>query len=400
MKGFFRRYRTLLLFGIVLIEMYLLRPLRFEPTPENPKPYVLGAIHLHSQYSDGGGSIAEIATAAERAGLDFIVLTDHNTSAARREGFEKRMGSVDVFVEMEASLAAGHLLTFYSHTPARDLEDETVRNLSWKHFLGEGHTPGLFVVVAHPTNIKNPWTRLDRVAEGLEVVNFDSNWQFQLANSVLGFSLTAALIPFNNFLSALRFFQHNPKDFQAWDTWNSVQPGRIGILAHDTHAKLKLNDEISLRWPDYLPTFRLAANVVLLDAPLPQNFEQRKKMIYTALSKGRLAFVYHAIHPFRGNHWNLQCPNHNYIPGDTLPFSPGCEFVISTPSTLQFTKRIKLIRDGELAFDIATRDHEIRLPLSTPGSYRLEVWVNSHTPLYLLLGSARPYVIYNPIYVR
>ena len=38
---------------------------------------VRGAIHVHSQRSDGGGTLDDIAEEANAAGLDFVVVTDH-----------------------------------------------------------------------------------------------------------------------------------------------------------------------------------------------------------------------------------------------------------------------------------------------------------------------------------
>ena len=38
-----------------------------------------GNIHIHSSYSDGTGTIEEIANEANRAGLDFVIITDHLT---------------------------------------------------------------------------------------------------------------------------------------------------------------------------------------------------------------------------------------------------------------------------------------------------------------------------------
>jgi predicted metal-dependent phosphoesterase TrpH len=37
----------------------------------------VGNVHIHSLYSDGGGSVADIARAGSENGLDFIVLNDH-----------------------------------------------------------------------------------------------------------------------------------------------------------------------------------------------------------------------------------------------------------------------------------------------------------------------------------
>src|SRR5215207_6997111 len=43
-------------------------------------------IHCHSTYSDGTGTVSEIAAAASRAGVDAVLLTDHDTLEASRRG--------------------------------------------------------------------------------------------------------------------------------------------------------------------------------------------------------------------------------------------------------------------------------------------------------------------------
>ncbi len=46
-----------------------------------------GALHVHSRYSDGSGPVDEIVAAAQAAGLDLLLIADHNTLAARTEGW-------------------------------------------------------------------------------------------------------------------------------------------------------------------------------------------------------------------------------------------------------------------------------------------------------------------------
>ncbi|MEJ2562258.1 MAG: PHP domain-containing protein, partial [Anaerolineales bacterium] len=46
-----------------------------------------GNMHNHSIYSDGHGSHVEIARAAIQAGLDFIVVTDHNVWVDGMDGY-------------------------------------------------------------------------------------------------------------------------------------------------------------------------------------------------------------------------------------------------------------------------------------------------------------------------
>ncbi|MFM8642655.1 MAG: PHP domain-containing protein, partial [Phycisphaerales bacterium] len=39
-----------------------------------------GDLHSHSTYSDGDSPVADLVAEAERVGLDFYVLTDHDSS--------------------------------------------------------------------------------------------------------------------------------------------------------------------------------------------------------------------------------------------------------------------------------------------------------------------------------
>ncbi len=44
-----------------------------------------GAIHIHTTHSDGTSTIKEIAKAAKKAGLEWIIITDHNNLKGLRE---------------------------------------------------------------------------------------------------------------------------------------------------------------------------------------------------------------------------------------------------------------------------------------------------------------------------
>jgi hypothetical protein len=363
--------------------------------------YLFGIIHVHSRYSDGGGTVPEIAAAAEKAGMDFVVLTDHNSSQARKEGFEKNYGKVDLFVEMEASTHSGHLISFFSHTTARNLSDPELRDLAYKHYLGVDTRPGMFVITAHPSNIKNPWNNFDRFSEGLEVVNFDSSWQRQLSESVIDFTSTLASYAFNEYLSSLRFFQIYPNDLMSWDTMNSVTPGHFAVLAQDTHSKLKFSENFFFNWPTYEQTFKLASNAVYLKDPAEKDFEKRKAQIYQSIKEGKVAIVFQSVYPFNGNDWYVECGKKIYRMGETLsPSKDSCEFVIQTPKNFPYSKVLRLIKNGEVTKEVTTRSAEARLPLEGTGTFRLEVWAKPRTLFRLLLNRDVPYVLYNPIYVK
>lgn len=387
----------IIFFVCLCVETYSVRPLRKRATPK--APHVLtGAIHVHSLYSDGSGTPQEIVTAAREASLDFVVLTDHNNSRARLDGFEKSYEGVDLFIEMEASTPAGHALSFFSHTNAASLSDPRVTDLTYEHLIGQGSPEGFFIVSAHPSNIKNPWTQLDRYPDGVEIANFDSFWQQQLYDSLPGFMATLFSFCFNEHLGALRFIHFNAKDLQAWDAMNAIQPGHFGILGHDVHAKLKLNQDLVFRWPDYRPTFNVASNAVFLHSPPSSEFAKRKRQIYEAIRQGRSAIVFQLLHPFSVNEWKLVCGEKTYISGDKVDYAPQCHFQVVTPH--DFPVHLILVQDGKPVFEKISSEGVLRIPVTGHGVYRLEVHAAIKSSFRILLPQNVPYIFYNPIYIR
>ncbi len=68
---------------------------------------VRGAYHIHTERSDGTGTIEEVAAAAARAGLQFVILTD------QRDGMRPPLapamhGGVLVLDGVEISTSGGH----------------------------------------------------------------------------------------------------------------------------------------------------------------------------------------------------------------------------------------------------------------------------------------------------
>ena len=62
--------------AVVVILFVCCRP-PSSATAAPPASTVRGAYHIHSNRSDGSGTSDEIAAAAARAGLQFVILTDH-----------------------------------------------------------------------------------------------------------------------------------------------------------------------------------------------------------------------------------------------------------------------------------------------------------------------------------
>ncbi len=396
--------RHWLLFAVVLLglaEIYSVLPTRVPPSTAQ-RPFRLGALHVHSHFShDGGGTIPEIAAGAKQAGLDFVVVTDHDNMGAKRAGQEANYDGVDVFVAMEASTPAGHLLTFFPTQLMESRSDQALVDLSWSHLLGTGSAADLFVAVAHPSNLKRPWDRLDRIPEGVEIVNFDSAWQREFYDSSLSFAATLALFPANVFLAVARFTEVYKKDFVAWDSLNSMSSGHFGFLGHDAHAKLILRKDFSVRWPDYGEVFKIASNLVFLPpGPPPEDFEARRNALFQAVRQGHMAVAYPYLYPVDGADWAYECGSEGIArSGESAKFADGCAFLVKLPGGFPYKAVVRLWKDGNLESE-TTIAGTARLPATTPGVYRVEIWAQVHTLFGLLLGQDSPYLFYNPITLR
>lgn len=69
-------------------------------------------VHVHSTYSDGTATVAELLADAANAGADALLLTDHDTLGAKRDGWDGRHDGVLLVVGVEVSPRGGHFLAF------------------------------------------------------------------------------------------------------------------------------------------------------------------------------------------------------------------------------------------------------------------------------------------------
>lgn len=93
-------------------------PRPYTPQSQRPRPVRKGAawykgdLHCHTFHSDAQGSPELLHSAARQAGLDFLAVSDHNTTTQRRY-FHAHSSPALVFVRaMEVTTAAGHANVF------------------------------------------------------------------------------------------------------------------------------------------------------------------------------------------------------------------------------------------------------------------------------------------------
>src|SRR6476469_4761262 len=94
---------------VLFLIVWMLLPSASQQTAPPPASTLRGAFHIHSNRSDGSGTVDAIAAAAARAGLQFIILTDHGdgTRAPDPPAYRHGVLCIDAF---EVSTVSGHLV--------------------------------------------------------------------------------------------------------------------------------------------------------------------------------------------------------------------------------------------------------------------------------------------------
>jgi hypothetical protein len=112
-----------------------------------------GDLHMHTVHSDGNWTIAELISSARITGLDFIVITDHNTASHHAEIDRLRNGSGQPLV-----LRGEEITTYGGHTNAWGLPSGTWIDFRThpgdtariSNIAAQAHRVGALISINHP----------------------------------------------------------------------------------------------------------------------------------------------------------------------------------------------------------------------------------------------------------
>jgi hypothetical protein len=285
-----RRRRIWLLGATLLLALGLVaaappsrRTTAVAPMTIAPAAMARGAVHVHSNRSDGSGTIDEIGAAAARAGLQFVVVTDHGDGTRPALPPAYRHG-VLVIDGVEISTTHGHYLALgLGQVPYRLAGEAGDVVTDVRRFGGFG-------VVAHPDSPRAAlaWHDWQAPVDGLEWFNLDSEWRDA---------------PTPRLVRALIFYPFRPLPSVALLTgdgggrlprWAALAAERrvIGLAGVDAHARLGSEGGfdtawIDLRAPGYPTLFGTAQVTVELETALVGNAATDAGAVLAALREGR-----------------------------------------------------------------------------------------------------------------
>ena len=331
-----------------------------------------GAIHIHTNFSDGTEDIDYISKSAKRAGLDWIIVTDHNVMKTE-EGF---INGVCVIRGEEISPHSEN------HYLALDINEVIEPCDNPQIYVDKVRELGGFGFAAHPdegmttdnngnliprknSNHCIPWTNKNVIPDGIEIWNWFSNW----ADNYDDTSLIKKAYSF--------FFKHNiikspsPLTLKWWDLINKNSEEKIipAIGGVDAHALKIYGYLVPLTVFPYETCFKTVNNIINLNEHLSNDFKIAKQQILSAVKQGNNIIINKNISKdipeiFISNSKNIAYCGESITPDENTNLN----------IKLNKTANIKIILNGKEI--LKTKTKNCTIPIKEIGKYRAEISYN------------------------
>lgn len=346
-------------------------------------------LHMHTTYSDGHATHREIAEAALKAGLDAVIVTDHNVwvrgpQDIYREGDRRVLLLVGEEIHDQARQPQkNHVLVFGAERELAPLASEPQR------LLNEARKVGGLTFIAHPVDPAAPavgeddisWVDWDlRGVTGLELWNGMSEFK-----SLLKSKLHALYYAFYPQRIARGPF---PEALAKWDELLVQGRKLVAIGGSDAHALPASMGPIRRTLFPYEFHFRgINTHLITEEAFSGDCFEDRR-LILDALGRGRCFIGYDLPASTRGFRFTAQGKDEKATMGEELSARHGVTLQVRLPRATE----CRLIKDGKLLKTWERRETCTHIT-TEPGVYRVEVYIEFE-------GQRRGWIFSNPIYIR
>ncbi len=347
-------------------------------------------LHLHTRYSDGTGTHAQIAQAALDQDIDCIIFTDHNVLVQGFEGYQRKNGrKLLVLVGEEVHDQSrrpqkDHLLVFGVGREIAQQADQT------QQLIDLVARAGGLSFIAHPC--ESALSMFDQ-----EDISWE-NWDVQGFTGIeLWNGLSELKHVIHNWFDALIFglnpdlVAHHPPPaaIQRWDSLLASGKQVVAIGGADAHAmRIKAGPITRTIFP-YSYHFQAINTHVLTPQPLTwTDFHQDSQQIYQALQSGHCFIGYDLPASTRSFRFTGHTKHGVLSMGDQAEVKDSVTLQVKLPLPAE----CRLIRDGQ----VIKTWHDQQIGAYTtrePGVYRVEAYIE-------FLGKRRGWIFSNPIYLR
>jgi hypothetical protein len=349
----------------------------------------VGNMHMHTPYSDGELTHAQIADAALSAGLDFVIVTDHNVWVDGLEGYYGPTPDRRVLLLVGEEVhdprrvpQANHLLIYGANAELSTLAPDP------QQLLDAANEREALTFLAHPVEVAAPlfgedalsWVDWDADGyTGIELWNYMSEFKSYLTGKRA--ALRAALNP-DQFISG-----PFPEALSLWD--RLLRDGRrVRIIGGaDAHGTTYSMGPLTRTIFPYEYLFRCVNTHVLTYRPLTGNIDEDRSIIFQALRDGRAYVGYDLPASTHGFRFSAQGHNFSTVMGGWIRLGHGVTLQMVSPLMAD----MRLLKDGKVIQRETEGTHRTYIA-SEPGVYRVEVYIEYK-------GKLRGWIFSNPIFV-
>jgi len=345
-------------------------------------------LHMHTTYSDGTGSHADLGAAALKTGVDVLLVTDHNTwvqgvDKYYRDGKKRTLLlACEEVHDQDRDPQKNHMLIFGADRELSTLADDP------QSLIDAVRTAGGICFLAHPVDPEMP-------AFG----ETDISWVDWSVSGYTGIEL------WNGF-SELKAVAHSkwegvfyaffpealphgpiPQTLEIWDGLTANGTRVVAVGGSDAHALHKSMGPLHKVIFPYEYHFSTVNTHAIVPSPLSGNLTEDKKMVMDALAAGHCFVGNDLPAPTRGFRFSAQGREQTVIQGDEIKADGAVTLQAALPSSGE----IRLVRNGKVIK--STRGSALAHVTDEAGVYRIEVHKR-------YLGKIRGWIYSNPIYVR
>ncbi len=348
---------------------------------------VAGVVHVHTRRSDGTGTIEQVAAAVARAGLSFVVFTDHGDATRQPDPPAYRSGVLCIDA-VEISTAGGHYVAIGMQPSPYPLGGEA------RDVVEDVKRLGGFGVAAHPDSPKPAlrWREWDAPFDAIEWLNADSEWRdktkARLVHAFFEYMLRGPE-------SVASLFSRPATTLARFDTLTR-QRRVVALAGADAHARIGMRngddpyqEGASLDLPSYESVFRAFAIRAQLDRPLSGRAGIDALAVRGALAAGHVYTAVDALATPPVFEFSARSGPYSARAGDDLALGGPVDVTaaVNAPAS-----RLVLFEDGRVVAEGAG-SVRYRAP-ERPAVFRVEAALASapgRPPI--------PWIVSNPIYV-
>lgn len=345
-------------------------------------------LHMHTPYSDGHGSHAEIAQAALKVGLDAVIVTDHNILVTGPEkyytdGDRRVLLLVGEEVHDQARQPQkNHLLVFGAGRELAALAYDL------QLLLDGVRKAGGLSFIAHPTDPEAP-----------AVNEADISWEDWQVQGFTGLELWNGLSEFKSLLKSKLhaiYYAFNPEriaqgpfpeTLRKWDELLAAGRRVVAIGGSDAHALPARLGPLRRTLFPYVFHFRTINTHLFLPSPLTGELDEDRRLILENLARGRAFVGYDLPASTRGFRFTAQGKERTAHMGEEISVQGGVTLQVRLPQSTE----CRLIKDGQVIKTWEKRETCVHIT-SEPGIYRAEAYIHFR-------GRRRGWIFSNPIYL-